>query len=324
MKSRHHYMIRVSVILIALGIVILGAVLAINKFEFTSLLQNEKWIRSEKSFAEASASVQYIEIDAAAADVQLLAAEDDVLRLVCDEMEPDSCSAEMEGDTLILRWTRTWKWQDIFNFSFGAPKLTLYIPRDLRAQIRIHSESGDIGIESICANQLEITSKSGNLQVQGAEMDQLYAQSQSGDIRIEQFQSSKEVQTETDSGDIRLEDGCMPSLNSHSDSGDQELKALQLDALSATSASGELKLSNVHAQVRMDLQTTSGDIAMEAIDGEDLFMQTDSGDIHGSLVTGKRFSASSESGNVHIPESSDNTGTFEARSSSGDIRIDIP
>lgn len=324
MKSRHHYIIRISVILIALGIVILGAVLAVNRFELTSLLQNQKWVRSEKSFADASDSVQCIEIDAAEADVQLLAAEDNVLHLVCNEMEPNSCSAEINGDTLTLHWTRAWKWQDIFDFSFGAPKLTLYVPKDLRAQIRIHSESGDIGIEGIGANQLEITSKSGNLQVQGAEMDQLYAQSQSGDIHLAHFQSSKEVQAETASGNIRIEDGYVPSLDSHSGSGDQALKALRLDNLSATSTSGDQKLSDVHAQVRMDVQTTSGNISLETVDGEALFMQTDSGDIHGSLATGKRFSASSGSGNVYIPESSDNAGTFEARSSSGDIRIDLP
>ncbi len=315
-----HNLIRISVVLIAIGVIVLGVALVASDFEFSTLLGSGSLEHSEQVFED---TLETIHIEGMNADVHLLPSEDGRCHLIIDEMEKGSCSAETEEGVLSIYWTRKWHWKDIFNFSFGSPRLTIYLPEHPLSNLNILTTSGDIKIENCSAGQMELETDSGTIQVEKVQTTNFGARSSSGNLSIDALTCEQTARINTGSGDIRLKGGNASHLEFKSNSGQSTISALQLDNLQGESKSGDVGLENVQVGQALNLTSTSGNLHLKNTDAFNFDLKSESGDIRGSLPSPKYFSASSGSGKVFIPESVPNQGNFNARSSSGDIQIEI-
>ena len=130
------------------------------------------------------------------------------------------------------------------------------------------STSGNVFLRGCACSELALGATSGDLQIDGGRCDSLKASSTSGDISVRC--EAQSIELGSTSGGIRCEGvpaGCDVSLGS-------------------TSGSVRLSLADSRDGQRIRIETTSGDVYLDAPGAIDLDYDTASGDLSGRLEQG--------------------------------------
>ncbi len=128
----------------------------------------------------------------------------------------------------------------------------------------------------------------------------------------------------TVSGDVALPGNLkITETTLETTSGDIALGGLAGDNLSILTTSGDVEMHRVVLTKKMDLETTSGDIEAEACDAPEILIDTTSGDVEATWLTQKKFLIDTVSGEREVPPSADTTETCTVKTVSGDIEISI-
>ncbi len=152
----------------------------------------------------------------------------------------------------------------------------------------------------------------------------LSADTASGNILCEgEGLSFQRIALGTASGNIRCDFPATEELNVSSASGEIEVAGQSPRWAFLSSASGNMSLSNVLAEKRLQAQSSSGSITLNRCDGGEVALESSSGDIRGSLLSDKLFEIETVSGNVACPPSVKDGGLCSITTASGSVSIQI-
>lgn len=145
-----------------------------------------------------------------------------------------------------------------------------------------------------------------------------------------------------DTGDIKVEDISVGTLNICVSTGDVSAKSVSSDGevsvgvttgdacltdltcknLTSSGSTGNITLKSVRASDSISLKRSTGDVTFDGCDATALTVKTSTGNVRGSLLTEKIFSVKTSTGKVSVPDGTSG-GTFDATTSTGDIIIEI-
>jgi len=171
--------------------------------------------------------------------------------------------------------------------------LSISVPRGVNVEVK--SASGDVDVRDI-EGGAEVTTASGDVVVGHA--NRAKASTASGDISIAETRSAE---ANTASGDVKLQGIRGPAK--------------------CRAVSGDVTLEHVEGEVQ--ISAVSSDVSARSID-ESFSATTVSGSIELQEYYGAETSIKSTSGDVEASLSTPLTGTFAARTISGDITVAIP
>ncbi len=186
----------------------------------------------------------------------------------------------------------------------GGGRVTVFLSDRQWDSVRISTKSGDVEAQDFRARTVKISTKS-------------------GDVDARHLDVAERVETESLSGDVRLETMQAGEIAVRSISGDLELDGLCARSVSAGTTSGDVEIGDTVVDGMLNAETTSGDVELERSDARELRLVSTSGDVDGTLLSPKEFFAHSTTGDVSVPESRNGAGRCDVRTVSGDVSIRI-
>ncbi len=274
-------------IFIISGILICTIMLAINRFDLTSLNTDPERVKKECQVSRDKAV--NLTIETSANDVILKKSEDNNIMVTyyeSEELTYDIVNADT-GKNIVIAEKDNRKWYQMIDVNFGVMEtpLTVEIPEEDWKNIKIATSSGDIDLSEIKGKNIYVKTSSGDVSAYDIQPNYLDLESSSGYIRLNDFFVSDELVINTLSGDT-------------------ELSKIVSNDTKINSTSGDVKLSKAESP-RFEIETSSGDIR---------------GTIRGDQ--NNVFEVESLSGEISVPSSEKEGETlFSAVTTSGDIKI---
>ena len=170
-------------------------------------------------------SISYINVDVDTTHVKVLPSEDDTFKVVCKENKDKPHKVSVENNTLMID-SPDKKWFNFLTiFNFNKSEIILYIPERFATAYTLQSED-----------------YTGALYTSVYQID---AETDSGDIYIEDIKFIKSLDVETKTGDINVS-------NCH------------FDILSAESTTGSVTLSKTTCVELLEAKATTGSILLKS------------------------------------------------------------
>lgn len=207
-----------------------------------------------------SSDVSIVEHDADYYEVEIYGDEKDEVKA---EVEQRDLKISQDGNTFCLA------------FCFGEKKIVVKTPKNASFDVDVTTTSGDIDINPY-SDTIKVKSTSGDIDVLQAadthlltvsgdievgKSDKAVIETTSGDIELKEVTSTLDIQTT--SGDIDVYKANLISDSSiHSVSGDVYVKLLNEIYVETKTTSGDVHVenNNRHAEMALNITTTSGDI----------------------------------------------------------------
>lgn len=291
----------VAGILIILGIVLFVGALAGNGWDMTQL-GTAKLQSNTYSIRE---DFQSISVRTDTADVVLIPSDDEMCKVECYERENIAHLVAVKNGTLEIAADDTRKWYEhISFFSFGAPKITVYLPQAEYAAMNIKSDTGDVEIaKDFQFESVDISVSTGDVKC--------YA-SAAGKIKIK-----------TSTGNILAQNITAGNMELSVSTGDTKLTDVQCKNLRSTGSTGNVYLQSVIAEAQFSIDRSTGDVKLDRCDAAEIDIETETGHVTGSLLSPKIFFAETDTGRVDVPKSTVG-GRCEIETNTGNIKITTP
>lgn len=290
----------VAALLIAVGILICGIVLAVLEFDFTRLDTHHY----ETNCYGVEEDFQNITICTAMAQVRFAPSEDGTCRVECLEEDKLKHSVAVRDGTLIVESVDSRKWYDYIGISFQSAKITVYLPETVLDTVYIDTQVGHVDIPQVFSvKNLEISTKTGNAVSYAAVSDSLRIHTATGSVWIGSVDAEGVVDVETDTGGISMEN-------------------VRCEQLSAKCDTGYISLKNVIASGRMQIENVTGSVELKGVDAASIFVKTSTGSVTGTVLSEKIFTAQSSTGSISVPQSTSG-GTCEVFTGTGHIHLRI-
>lgn len=144
----------------------------------------------------------------------------------------------------------------------GGGEITIAVPENHPIELDIHTASGDVDIDGVCAKVIATGTTSGDVTVQlpGEIVPrEIKIKGTSGDVDVEADTANLIIQTV--SGDVDYTGDC-PNISLHTVSGDAELNGV-MQAVSLKTVSGDVDMHVQGSELRnVNCNTTSGDLSI--------------------------------------------------------------
>ncbi len=289
----------VAAALILIGTVIFGGAMMALKWDFTKL-STSKLETSEYEIAE---GYENISIVTDTADITFVASDGAATTVVCREWENSKHSVTVKDGTLTIELIDTRKWHEYIGITFGAPKITVYLPEGAYGTLNVNESTGDIVIP------------------EGFSFDSINARTSTGDIKIDGI-SAASLDLSVTTGKITASGvTCSGDVTLKVSTGKTLLKNVTCQNLTSTGDTGKIVLTNVYVENNMDVERSTGDVTFENADAASISVKTDTGDVRGTLHTPKTFYVATDTGKVSVPKTSG--GICEITTDTGDIIIEL-
>ena len=286
--------------LVILGLILFAGMMAAYDWDFTKL----STVKYVTNTYEVEGGFDKISINVDTTKIELVPTEDKDCSIVCFEAEKVRHTATVQNDTLVIDTKDTRKWYDYICFSIGTPKMTVYLPQNEYASLFIETDTGDIKVNSVTAeNDIQIETSTGAVKLTDASCINLVAESDTGDIKVNSVTAENDIKIETGTGAVKLTDASCINLVAESDTGDITLK-------------------NVVARGSLCVESNTGDVRFEDSDATQISVKTSTGDVIGRLLSEKVFITKTSTGRISVPKTTSG-GKCEITTSTGDIKIDV-
>ena len=291
----------VAGILIVLGTVLFVAVLASNNWDITRL--NTAKFQSSEYFIEET--FQNISVNTNTADISFILTEGETCRVVCCERENMTHLVAAKDGTLDISIDDTRKWYEhIALFSFGAPKITVYLPQAEYGQLNVKNDTGDVDIpKGFQFESIDVSVSTGHIKCRA---------SASGIIKLK-----------TSTGNIAAESISADTLDLTVSTGKTTVTDVQCKNLRSDGSTGDLLLENVIASEKFSIERSTGDVKLDRCDAAEIDIETDTGNVTGSLLSSKIFLVETDTGRVDVPKSTTG-GRCQIETDTGNIKITTP
>jgi DUF4097 and DUF4098 domain-containing protein YvlB len=171
-------------------------------------------------------------------------------------------TAQVVGDTLVVRLKSLRHWLFMFNFNMKAVTLNVFIPKKLYQSFAMKTDNGRIDATKILGNNVTANTDNGRIQLKEIAATSLTAETDNGRIVLEKAQVDH-VRTKTDNGRIEMSHVDADSIGAESDNGRIVLEHVKGSVVGITD-NGRIILQTESLDRNIDLKTDNGSILVES------------------------------------------------------------
>ena len=246
-----------------------------------------------------------ISIYTSTADIQFQLSKDSNCEVTCYETEKEKHSVSVENGVLTITEMNAKKWYDYINFfSFGTPKITIWLPEGIYGELVAEQSTGNFELtKNIAFDNVDVSTSTGDILITGVSAGELNLSVTTGNIVVHSAVCQGDFTAEVSTGDTELTDFTCRNLYSSGDKGDATLE-------------------NVIATGNFMIERSTGDVAMNRCDAVEICIMTDTGDVTGTVLSDKVFVAQTDTGCIQVPETTSG-GKCKITTDTGDIKINI-
>lgn len=272
MKNKGTYfLVTLLSIMAIVVIIVLVFLLSGNGGTIFNMYKNSSTLLLEKNYKE---PIKDINIESITANVTIKEAQDNQIRVEIYGSEKQNASSTLENETLTISLKNK---SFCFGFCFIKDEVVLYLPKEIQANLKIKTTSGDMYVESFLVN-VDLKSTSGDIKI--GEVNKATLSTVSGDISL---QKGTDINVTTTSGEIQIQEGNKK--------------------IEAKSVSGDIRIDSLLISENSTIKTTSGDVDVKEINDAYIETNTVSGDVE--ISNNNRFSNTTlkiktTSGDIHI------------------------
>ena len=320
MKTAAKVWLAIGIILVLVGIAGLGAVMAMNNWDFLSLGAGEyenRTVNIEEDF-------QNILIETDTADISFVHSPDGDCRVELSESKKEKHEVSAENGTLKVKVVRPAKWYDRINLlPAKTPVIKVYLPGEKYGKLEIKESTGDISIpEDFTFESIDIAASTGDTECGASAEKGIRIALSTGKLVLKNI-SAEELLLTTSTGRISVESASVKNgVNIAVSTGKVSLSSLACKNLNTVGNTGSLLMENVIAEEKISIERSTGKVRFTDCDAGEIYVKTDTGDVEGTLLTEKVFLVKTDTGSIDVPDSV-NGGRCEIRTDTGDISIKI-
>ncbi len=313
------FWIIIASFLLAVGLLIFaGAMIALD-FDFTKL----STVKYETNTYEISEDFNKISIDADTTEIEFVLSDDKQCKIVCFEQEKVKHSAAVKDGTLTIDTVDNRKWYDHIGFSFGEPKMTVYLPKTEYASLLIKSSTGDIEIpKDFEFDTVDISASTGDVECYASASELIRIKLSTGAVCVENVSVGTLDLSVTTGGVTVSSVNCEGDIKVAVSTGKAKLTDISCKGVISSGSTGDVILKNVIAAEKFSVKRSTGDVILEVCDAAEIYVKTSTGDVTGTLLSEKVFITETDTGSVDVPKTVTG-GKCEITTSTGDIQIDI-
>ena len=304
------------------GIAIMMISLSLLGASLESLTQKEVGELKTDTVAE---GVTSLAVDVWDVTVEILPSEDGKITVSRNETEKVFYSVSVESGTLTVRRIDHRKWYERLGFfHFQAPTLTVRLPKGRYETLNAKVRSFDLFVaEGIVFDRATVTASSGSVRYFADVKETLTLTVTSGSLSVKNV-SAEEITGAVTSGRMEWEEISCKRLTLSGTSGTTKLNNVAAaDVVSLELTSGSVTLTDVVCDGDFSVKTTSGSLRLNRCDGGEITLQTTSGSVKGTLRSPKVFNVKVSNGSVNVPDSVQNAGLCEIKTTGGSVKISI-
>ena len=207
----------------------------------------------------------------------------------------------------------------------------------------IKGHTGDINFMGKVNDNLDIELSTGNISVYKTILFNTKLVCSTGNINVNETLINGNLTTKVSTGKTEIIDtningvlsmkastgktiieGCEigGNVNVTASTGDFTITNSKSNSLTLKLTTGDAKLINYIAANDVKIETTTGKVSFQMIDGKNFDILTDTGDIEGDILTEKVFDVKSDTGSQRYP-STYSGGIFKVRTDTGEIDISL-
>ena len=194
-------------------------------------------------------------------------------------------------------------------------KLEVMIPKDMKLnEVELNGASCDYLLDGITSSHIATTSASGECSLNDCSADTVALTGISGSITVNLNNKAESIETNTTSGDIRINADTVKDVTVNTASGDVGMTLRSADSVSVHTVSGELDVAMEKEADEMRLESTSGEVTLSVPEKSDFTaaLHSVSGELDSELSLTK-------DGSKYICGSGKNSVIIST--TSGDIKI---
>ncbi len=318
-KAKKWWLI-LAAILTAAGLVIFLGAMAVLDFDFKRL----NLTKFETNTYEVSEDFTQIVIDVDTTEIEFARSDSAQCKIVCIEREREKHTAAVKDGTLTIGTLDTRKWYDHIGFSFGSPKLTVYLPREKYASLSVNTHTGDLEIPADFAfENLTVSGTTADVSCRASASDAMNIELTTGDIEISGITAGALALSAT-TGRIELSSvTCNGAMEVSATTGGMKLTGVTCQSLTSRGDTGRMILKNVVASDLMSIERSTGNVVFEGSDAGRIQVKTSTGHVTGTLLTPKVFVTETGTGRIRVPKTASG-GKCEITTGTGNIEIEIP
>jgi lia operon protein LiaG len=268
-------------------------------------------VNEEKTFE--TGDIKDIKIDSFSSDINIIEYDDNKVKVHIygklykkSKSEENKPVIEFVDGALSIKENRKSNMHVGLNLNIGElfheyeMQIDLYVPVGYKESMNIDSSSGSVKADPLNVKELNINTFSGDIELEDVTADTIHLETSSGKI--------KAGNTHTENLDI------------NSFSGDNSFKSIKADKVYFDNSSGSVSLGFVEAD-KITGSTFSGDITAEKLNSEDADISTTSGKITVKETAIKRIKSETFSGDIIFNNATLNDSVIST--TSGSVRIGL-
>ena len=171
-------------------------------------------------------------------------------------------TAEVVGNTLVVRLKNLRHWLFMFNFNMKPVILHVSIPKKLYQSIVMKTDNGRITAEKLLGKKVNVSTDNGRIQLHEIAATTLVAETDNGRIEADKIQADH-VRAKTDNGRIGMRYIDAESVNVETDNGRIELEHVTGSLVGVTD-NGRITLQTDHLDRNIDFRTDNGSIVIQS------------------------------------------------------------
>ncbi len=318
-KAKKWWLI-LAAILTAAGLFIFLGAMAVLNFDFKRL----NLMKFETNTYEISEDFTQIVINVDTTEIEFARSDNEQCKIVCFEREREKHFATVKDGTLTIGTLDTRKWYDYIGFSFGSPKLTVYLPREKYASLSVNTHTGDLEIPADFAfENLTVSGTTADVSCRASVPDAMNIELTTGSIAVSETNVGALALSVT-TGRIELSSViCNGAMEVSTTTGGMKLTGVTCQSLTSRGDTGRMILKNVVASDLMSIERSTGNVVFEGSDAGQIQVKTSTGHVTGTLLSPKVFVTETGTGRVRVPKTASG-GKCEITTGTGNIEIDIP
>lgn len=159
----------------------------------------------EKDYQKEDDSIKKLQVNGQLADIKVKHGKHFSVKAKSGDKAHTEITSEIKNSTLIVKEAQK---GPRINFNFKGTKpadITITVPDHKLEKVDLHNDTSDITIEGLKAEQVEAVTNTGDIQFKNSKSNQLDLKSDTGDIIIKSINGDANIDTRTDTGDIKLD-----------------------------------------------------------------------------------------------------------------------
>ena len=300
------------------GLVVMLAGLSSCSWDFSKI----SGAKYQTNTHEITENFNNISIKTDTADISFLVSDNENCKVVCYEEKNVKHSVSVVEGVLTVNVVDARKWYEWF-FTFGSPKITVYLPEIEYSALMIEESTGDIEIaRDFKFKTVDISVSTGDVMCYASATERVKIEGSTGDICVENI-SVGELDLAVSTGKVTVSHvTCDRDIKVGVSTGKTYLRDITCKNVISSGSTGDISLNNVVATDTFTIERDTGDVRFYGSDAGEIFIETDTGDVEGSLLSAKVFIIDTDTGEKDVPDTITG-GRCKITTDTGDVRITI-